>query len=804
MAANPLQNTRPRWRKVISDLWENRARTALVVASIAVGVFAIGMIITTYFILDEDMSITYSSTNPANVEIATDFFDNNFLTTIERVPGVVRAEGRHLTTMRLSADGGNSWRTVSVQGIDDYDDLQIFTLNAVSGRAAPDERELLVESRLAEIIGTEVGQQYILQLADDTRRVMPVVGVVQDQSVQGEGLIPDTVYVDFDTLDWLGRPQLFNRLNVTVEGDRNDQANIETVGDRVENKIEDSGAAVYQTLYHKSDEHPFRETVLAILGILGAMGALMLILGSSLISNTLTALLNQHLRQIGVMKLVGARSFQVFGMYLALIFTFGMIALLISVPLGGIAGYQFALYLADLLEINVQGFRLIPTSIVVQVVIAVLIPIVAGTLPVRAGSNTTVEKAISDGSGSEGSAEGGWLDRLGETAEWLSRPLLLSIRNTFRKKQRLALTLFTLTMAGAIFIAVFNVQSSLQGFIDTIGNLFIADITVELDQSYRVAKFEQGIAGIDGIERIEPWTGGRGVIELSETEELFLTIAAPPAATNLVEPNLLQGRQMQAGDEKVLLVADTIWQEIPGLAVGDTLPVSFNDGRADDWTVVGIFQFPGRTAEFIFSYAPFEGVAPEIGVVDEASSYRIVTLEHTSAAQEAVATDVDRQLRELGFKVRNVETSRKTLDDIAEQIGILVSFFLGMAALTAVVGSIGLAGTMSMNVLERTREIGVMRAIGAVDGEIVKSVIVEGMFIGVISWAIGAVLSFPISYGLLYMVSTSIANSAMPLIFSVQGFWLWLIVVLILAALASIIPARNAARLTIREVLAYE
>ena len=804
MAANPLANTRPRWRKVLSDLWENRARTALVVASIAVGVFAIGMIITTYYILNEDMAITYSASNPANIEIGTDFYDDDFLKTVERIPGVLRAEGRHRTTMRLSADGGETWRTVSLQGIEDYDDLQIFTLKPKEGRAFSAERELLVESRLAEIIETEVGQGYIIQLADDTRREMSVVGIVQDQSVQGEGQIPDTIYVDFDTLNWLGRPQLFNRLNVTVEGDQNDSAHIEAIGDLVEEKIEDSGSSVYNILYHKSEEHPFRETVLAILGILGAMGALMLILGSSLISNTLNALLNQHLRQIGVMKLVGARSFQVFGMYLLLIFTFGMIALLISVPLGGYAGYQFAVYLAELLEINVQGFRFIPVSIAVQAVIAVLIPIIAGTLPVRAGSNTTIEKAINDGSGSEGSGDGGWLDRLGETREWISRPLLLSIRNTFRKKKRLMLTLFTLTMAGAIFIAVFNVQSSLGGFIDTIGNLFIADVTVDFDQNYRVAKFEQGIEGIPNIERIEPWTGGMGEVERPDGEQLFLTIVAPPAGSNLIEPNLIHGRQMRAGDEKVLLIADTVWQDIPDLKVGDTLPVSFNDGRADDWTVIGIFQFPGRTAEFIFTYAPYEGVAPEIGVVNSSGSYRVVTTGHTAAAQEAVASDLDAQLRSQGFKVRNIETSRKTLDDIAEQIGILISFFLGMAGLTAVVGSIGLAGTMSMNVLERTREIGVMRAIGAVDSEIVKSVIVEGLFIGVISWGIGAILSFPISYGLLYMVSTSIANSAMPLIFSVQGFWLWLVVVLILAALASIIPARNAARLTIREVLAYE
>jgi putative ABC transport system permease protein len=109
-----------------------------------------------------------------------------------------------------------------------------------------------------------------------------------------------------------------------------------------------------------------------------------------------------------------------------------------------------------------------------------------------------------------------------------------------------------------------------------------------------------------------------------------------------------------------------------------------------------------------------------------------------------------------------------------------------------------------MNVLERTREIGVMRAIGAVDVEIIKSVIVEGTFIGIISWFLGVLLSFPISYLLLSIISLALFNSPIQQAFSMQGFTIWLLVVLTLSAISSVLPAHHAARLTIREVLAYE
>ena len=85
-----------------------------------------------------------------------------------------------------------------------------------------------------------------------------------------------------------------------------------------------------------------------------------------------------------------------------------------------------------------------------------------------------------------------------------------------------------------------------------------------------------------------------------------------------------------------------------------------------------------------------------------------------------------------------------------------------------------------------------------------RTVIAEGMAIGGISWILGAILSIPFTYLLSDIVSVAIFNSPISVLFTFSGFVIWLLVVLVLSALASILPARNAARLTIREVLAYE
>ena len=173
-------------------------------------------------------------------------------------------------------------------------------------------------------------------------------------------------------------------------------------------------------------------------------------------------------------------------------------------------------------------------------------------------------------------------------------------------------------------------------------------------------------------------------------------------------------------------------------------------------------------------------------------------------AQERVSRQLDEHFRSLNYHVRETRTGRSTMQTASESLGILVAFLLIMAVLTALVGSMGLAGSMSMNVLERTREIGVMRSIGADDREVIRTVVVEGVVIGGISWLLAVLLAFPITYLLSYILSVAIFNSMIDVKFTFAGFGLWLLLVLGLSALASVLPAHSAARLTIREVLAYE
>jgi len=165
---------------------------------------------------------------------------------------------------------------------------------------------------------------------------------------------------------------------------------------------------------------------------------------------------------------------------------------------------------------------------------------------------------------------------------------------------------------------------------------------------------------------------------------------------------------------------------------------------------------------------------------------------------------IEAHLKSLGYDISDIRAGLSIKDSTAKGLNTLTTFLLIMSLLMAAVGSIGLMGTMSLNVMERTREIGIMRAIGATDRTITRMVMVEGMIIGLISWVLACVASFPIGRMLSDVISIAIFNNPIDFIFTPTGIIIWFGLVLILSVLASVLPARNAARLTIREVLAYE
>jgi putative ABC transport system permease protein len=809
---------KPRWRKVLHDLIDNKGRTLLVVFSIAVGVFSIGVISGAYQIISQDMSVSYSANVPANIEIRMADFDEDVLDSIHNQPNVKDAEARRVFNIRVRVPGSDSWTTLDMTAFESFEKNAINLLVPIEGATVPKKREVLLEQNALQDLNVPVGGLLEFQLPDGSTKTLPVVGIVQDTAAgAGDFLASPYGYITMDTLQYLGQPKSFNRALMTVSGDGDDIAYIREVGGALKDKLEKSGMTVIRTRFSETHKHPLADTVNAVLGILMALGILIVFLSSSLIANTLSALLNQHLRHIGVIKLVGGQRRQVFRMYITLIMAFGVLALAIAVPLGGQGAYGLALFISSEMNFNLLGYRIVPMALLIQVAVGLLVPLVAGLVPVLNGSRITVLRALSGGLADEEQSQASgeemrlsWFDwmqvkatrLLAQRGIHIPRPFVISLRNTFRRKGRLALTLFTLTMGGAIFISVFNVRVTLHDYIGQIGKYFRADVTLDFDRAYRLDEVNQFALQMDGVEHVEGWQFVSAELMGSGDEVLDnLNILAPPATSEFVDPITVSGRFIEETDIRKLAISEAILDYFPDLKVGDTLRLKVN-AREEEWEVIGIFKFVGR--EGVLAYAPLEYIEQVTNLTGRAFSFRVGTTRHDRAYQDAIAERLDRSFRDSGFKVRQAESGSASLDTAVESLDTLVIFLLIMAVLTAIVGSMGLTGTMGMNVLERTREIGIMRAIGADDRAVMRTVIAEGIVIGSISFVLAVILSVPITYLLSYIVSVAIFETPIDVVFTYLGYAIWFGLVLVLSTVASIVPARNAARLTIREVLAYE
>jgi putative ABC transport system permease protein len=204
------------------------------------------------------------------------------------------------------------------------------------------------------------------------------------------------------------------------------------------------------------------------------------------------------------------------------------------------------------------------------------------------------------------------------------------------------------------------------------------------------------------------------------------------------------------------------------------------------------------------AFISYETLSGMLGKTGQADYVMVVTEEHDGAYQTEMSHIIEDHLSQAGFRVSLVAPAELDKQNIEGVFYIVSALLVIVAIVLAAVGGLGLMGTMSINVLERTREIGVMRAVGAATRAILKIILFEGIFIGAISWLVGTLIALPLSKLISDMVGQLLFSTPLDYAFSTGGTLLWFFMVMVLGAFASLLPALSAARLTVREVLAYE
>lgn len=797
-----------RWIKIVKDTWSNRSRSMLVVLSIAVGVATVGMINHAGIIVRRDLFGAFYQGAPASLHISVSPFQENLDSAVESRADVEAVQVRRVTRGSIqTADG--EWIDLGLNAFPDINDIEVNQVKVERGDPDLGVREIMLERLSAQGLGVDIGDTLYVQADDERLYPLEVSAIVHDLYTMPYTLLGEvTAYVSMDTLEWMGKGSYYNRLDVIVADNEFDRDHVLAVGEEIrERVIEPSRLQVFRMEIPGIGADPGRhwaeDQINGFLLILQIMGVMAILLSSGLVVNTVSAMLVQQTKQIGIMRSMGASRAQITGMYLFNVMIFCLLGLLIALPLGTLGAWWLAEFAAGFVNFDLTTLRPTFSVLMLQVGLGLLMPMAVALVPVINGTRISIYDAIYQyGLASE--ERQGLMDRLLLRIRSLAPPIVLALRNTFRNKSRLGFTLVTLTLAGAMFIAVFSTRASLTSQLDEISRYVMFDVTLGLPPGSNIHTTLREAERIPGIAVAEAWAHGLAEIthdDETNSEEIELVGLPPNART--IDPLLLEGRWFEDGDKDAIVINKDLVDIENGLAVGESITLEVGQ-RKQTYEIIGLTSTHLSGARIYMPYRDFGTLTNRPSQVD---SLRIRgDQDHLSSRseQEALAARVETRFENAGLSTSDAVTHYAIFGDFTEVFDLILIVLIIMAVLLAIVGGLGLTGSLGINILERTREIGVLRAVGASNIAVRKVIVIEGVTVGLLSWVLGAILSGPSGRALSGAVIDAVMSANLSFRYSFMGLLLWLLVVVFIGILASVAPAQRAARLTVREVLDYE
>jgi putative ABC transport system permease protein len=792
------------FNKIRRDLWRNKGRTLLVVMSIAVGVLAVGMIVTSNTLINRQLALSHSGFHPSHVQIfLSGAIDQGTVAQLESLPEVEAIEGRLESSIRWKTDPNGEWQDGTIRAINDYENQQFDLIELVEGNWPTREYVAVPFNHLQPFGLPTPGQTLYIEI-NERARTFTVDGVIRDPvELSPPFTINAAIYVTPDAFQKIAGFQLYTQLRLTLP--EYNEANAELAVNAIERNLRREGIGVAFWQSFDPSKHFLQASFDGINLILIVMAIASLALSTFLIINTMNALMVQQIPQVGIMKIVGGRSGQIASVYLIGVGVYGVLSLLIAIPVGALAGDALSRWLLTVLNVPTAPFELLPQALILQIGVGLFTPLLAAMWPVFRGVRLPVARALSSYGIGQGQYGTRFLDRVLGRVRGIPRLAALTLRNTFRRPGRVAMTEITLIVAGAIFMTVLTTSHSFNNTIDKIFSGFGYDVLVIFEQPQRIDEIMPLVESRPNVSRAEMWIFGDGFTHtLTETadDEREIVLRGIPVDTVLFEPEIVAGRDLLPEDGHALLLNQNLAGDM-GVSVGDQIIINLDPYGDSTWTIIGLILDLGAGPDQNSAYMYRETLSAEMNTIGRASVVEVRGPIQSLATQVAIERDLTDFFEARGIGVAFTQTAQEVRDTANAQFNIITIILLIMTVLIALVGSFGLSGTLSINVMERTREIGVMRAVGASSWDVSRVFVGEGMMLGLLSW----VVAIPLSVGgaRLFVDALGILlEFPFSFLFSTQSVWLWFGIVAVLSLIASWMPARRATRISVRESLAYE
>lgn len=775
--------------KAIKDVTRRKLRTGLTVAGIAIGVLGL----TAVGLASNQLKATLQSTNETSglpdIQYYTAPAGASTANMLSGQSNVRAVEAETIVPARWSIPTGHA--TLNVLGVPDFSNHE-FTRFTLKAGQLPGSGEIVMEGGDRPLKNFNVGDQIQLQV-NGSPVSLRVSGIAQTPGVasasfNGRG----SAYMREADLQSLYNLSGSNLFDIRLD----DYSQRTASAKQLAGILQANNVVVVETTVGHDITGGNSSILDGIFIIMSVLSLVALLLSIFLLLSTITTLLTEQVPIIGTMKAIGAGRGQVIRNYLASVAIYGVAGTVIGFGLGLLAGGLIVGAFGSALGLYAGSFA-VPTGLVIEaLVVGIGVPLAAALVPLWTGTRITVKQALSGyGVATAESHRGRWSRAMSRLVGFLPETVQLGTRNLFRRRVRAILTVLALAISGAAFLAVQTTSSSFNNVLNEVLAAYHADVWVGLSNPQPLDKVQPLVAAVPGVKQVDP-----GTFTFVSTKWGQAEVVGLPPDSRVYRPNVLQGRWFTAGDSNAVLLNEAVAGKT-GLRVGDSIDFH-NDLYGGRWQVIGIARDYNNPSGLGVMLAPLA----EVNAFEHlpASFVQSMLVTSTSGSQadiDALSKHVDDALAQAGLQASVATTAAQVASN---QSGFLLLYvlFYSVVAIVALVGAIGLFNALAMGVLERRREIGILRSMGATGRKVAQVFLAEGIGLGVIGWLMGILIGVPAAYGFIALLSSVLLR--VPFAFNPMSLVVMLVFIVLVATVASLGPVWAASRVKIAQTLRYE
>ncbi|MFO7589647.1 MAG: FtsX-like permease family protein [Acidimicrobiia bacterium] len=792
-------------RKSLTDLTRRRARTVFTVFTLAIAVASIAFFAVPTLIdggMQEEVRagrLADATVTMRPLELTADD-----LSALEALPNVEAVEPRsRLATRVLVGERRAPARVIGVRDVD----AQSVDLVRVESGALPGPGEVMADVQNANVgvydgstgdavvvvgIGvgdsaTPAGERVELRISG-VGRSLPGGEQVQDENVV-------VLYATAETVAALGADRGYGELALRFD-DPSPDAAVDTV--QAVRRYLDTvpGFTGFTNLpaIRAPGDWPGKADTETFAQLLGVITLLALLSALVLVSNTMTTLVAEQTGEIGIMRAIGARRRQVAAVYLKTALLLGALGAALGIVLGIVLSNLLARYFGSLFWAIDVPVGVDTTVVLVSLAVGLLAPPLAAWPAIRRSVRVDLREALESTGSAVGSQDRA--DRLIRRARFLPRTTQIGLRNVGRRKRRSFATTLIVALAVGNLLAFLGVAAAVTETSQGSWSDHLEDVRVWTTGRERFdPRAEQVIRATDGVAEVHPALVN--AVELDGEDAFVWGVPHEP----LFRYRITDGRWFEAAEEtasaRVAVIENNI-AKATGVDVGDRVTLETAAGPVD-FDIVGRASNQQENGTVLF--VPLTTLRALLGSETQVSTYWIKATSPEPAVVDRTTALLEDRLTALGYDVATEITYIAERDEIAANRSLTSSIGV-LGFLIVAMSMVGLANAITMSIVERTREVGILRCIGARARDVRRIFLAEGMALALAGWLLGIPLGYALNRLIVWLID-EVVKVEIPVVYPPLNVLLALGGTVVLALVITLLPIRRAVRFRPGDALRY-